>query len=637
MPMDLAPGARPGSEAQYPRRLNPRPDAERTPCARTCGGRRRSNSFPRCGPARSGGRPGSGAARTSAVGADPAPASARCRPAGIHGNERIAWTSGSRFEGPRFEIRVWTGSIAIFDRRQPRRVVGGQGPFLRTLEHRSESIKGLDMLFDPGLGIVLRGDRRDEEGPVRRLQEEKFAGELRHDSTDRRILLGSSGTQGVDERVFRSVHFLPNPSGTVVQPDIVMASLAPRSFRNLDGRAGRMRREKIRGSDRVDVSLQFSQNRFQPRWALEPPVAKEFRVERRDDDAGSARGLLMLMESLEDQRCKMVRMGGGSLLRGVGVVGDLLSQGELPVRDTPVPQAVHPMFAMKLEVGAVPRISVVRTPDLDAGPRVPRKNRDFPMAGRGERVRLIRRKARSVPSRIETTLFETVLVSADRRAPGDEVRIHEEESDPVTNQQLLEPGTEPGSCRACGTGPDVTRAVGALRKPDPAGTSPEASAVARDAGGELRVDRFIATEERQVSMGGSRHDDLDPIAVLQPRERREQILIVCLHEVGLCATVEVGPGRGSPPTTVIPRRVELPLIRLRSIRPLLQVGQESVAEPRRGKHLGEDRRNANRDRSFAAFLLEAIKEPEDREIALGRGLVEPRFPMRPTTMAEDPR
>src|SRR5437879_9388847 len=142
----------------------------------------------------------------------------------------------------------------------------------------------------------------------------------------------------------------------------------------------------------------------------------------------------MLMESLEDQRCKMVRMGGGSLLRGVGVVGDLLSQGELPVRDTPVPQAVHPMFAMKLQVGAVPRISVVRTPDLDAGPRVARKNRDFPLAGRGERVRLLWRKARSVPSRIETTLFETVLVGADRRAPGDRGRTHEEEPEPEQNR-----------------------------------------------------------------------------------------------------------------------------------------------------------------------------------------------------------
>src|SRR5207247_8883657 len=170
-------------------------------------------------------------------------------------------------------------------------------------------------------------------------------------------------------------------------------------------------------------------------------------------------------------------------------------------------RSVQPIVAMKLQVGAVPRISVVRTPDLDAGPRVPRKNRDFPLAGRGERVRLIRRKARSVPSRIETTLFETVLVGADRRAPGDEVRIHEEESDPVTTQQLLETGTEPGSCRACGTVPAVIRAVGALRDPDPAGTTSDASSVARDAGGELRVDRFIATEERQVSMGGSRHDD----------------------------------------------------------------------------------------------------------------------------------
>src|SRR5437879_11470108 len=99
----------------------------------------------------------------------------------------------------------------------------------------------------------------------------------------------------------------------------------------------------------------------------------------------------MLMESLEDQRCKMIRMGGGSLLRGIGVVGDFLSQGELPVRDTPVPQAVHPMFAMKLQVGAVPRISVVRTPDLDTGTRVPRTTRDFTLAGSGDRLLVIRR------------------------------------------------------------------------------------------------------------------------------------------------------------------------------------------------------------------------------------------------------
>src|SRR2546422_10119594 len=135
-----------------------------------------------------------------------------------------------------------------------------------------------------------------------------------------------------------------------------MAPLAPRSFRTLDGGAGRMRREKIRGSDRIDVSLQFSPNRFQPRWALEPPVAKEFRVERRDDDAGSARGLLMLMESLEAQRCKRVRMGGGSLLRSVGGAGAFLSRGELPVRDTPAARTAHPTFATRLQVSAVRRL-----------------------------------------------------------------------------------------------------------------------------------------------------------------------------------------------------------------------------------------------------------------------------------------
>src|SRR6267143_158287 len=137
-------------------------------------------------------------------------------------------------------------------------------------------------------------------------------------------------------------------------------------------------------------------------------------------------------------------------------------------------------------------------------------------------------------------------------------------------------------------------------------------------------------------MGRSRPDDFDAITILQSRERSEQILIVSLDEVGLRALVEIGPGRGRAPTAIIARRVELPPIRFGATRPFLQIGQESVAEPRCRKHLGEDGRDADRDRSLATFLLEAIQDPEDGEITFGRRFVEPRFPMRPTAMAEDP-
>src|SRR2546421_9110061 len=184
--------------------------------------------------------------------------------------------------------------------------------------------------------------------------------------------------QGVHEGIFRTVDIVPNPPGAVVQPDPMMAALAPRAFRKTDRRTGRMRREKVRGRDHVDLSFEFSENRLEPPRAFEPPMAKELGVERRDDDAGSARRLPMFPKGFDDQGCEVVRMGVGSLLRGLRIVGDLLPQGKAPVRDAPISEAVHSVFAMEFQVGPVPRISVIRTPDLDAGPRVPSKDRDLP-------------------------------------------------------------------------------------------------------------------------------------------------------------------------------------------------------------------------------------------------------------------
>src|SRR2546429_7552200 len=123
----------------------------------------------------------------------------------------------------------------------------------------------------------------------------------------------------------------------------------------------------------------------------------------------------------------MVRVCVRSLLCGDRIVSDLLPQGEATVRDAPIPKAVHPAPAMKFQVGAVPGISVVRTPDLDTGPRVPSKDRHLPPAGRSELIRFIRRKARSVAGCIESTFRDPVVVGSDLSAAGGPVRVYEVE------------------------------------------------------------------------------------------------------------------------------------------------------------------------------------------------------------------
>src|SRR5437764_12860850 len=133
----------------------------------------------------------------------------------------------------------------------------------------------------------------------------------------------------------------------------------------------------------------------------------------------------MFPKGLDDQRCEVVRMGLGSGPGGTRVVQHLLRQSESPVCDAPVPQSVHPVFAVEFQVGAVPGVSIVGAPHLDARPRVPREDRDFTPAERRERVWLVWRKARSVAGRVETALAQAVFVRTDWGASGDEVRMYE--------------------------------------------------------------------------------------------------------------------------------------------------------------------------------------------------------------------
>src|SRR5206468_12481196 len=99
----------------------------------------------------------------------------------------------------------------------------------------------------------------------------------------------------------------------------------------------------------------------------------------------------------------------------------------------------------------------------------------------------------------------------------------------------------------------------------------------------------------------------DTMISIRPRfcslERREHALTIGVDEVGLRPPVEIGPGRSAATTALVARLFELRTVRFRAVPPLLQVGQQSGAEPGRGTHLGEDGRKANGDRSLAPFLL----------------------------------
>src|SRR3989442_3310613 len=194
----------------------------------------------------------------------------------------------SRLEGPGIRIQVGKGRIAFFDLRQPGGFVSAYAVSVRAFEHRAEQIKRPDVLLHPRLRVVLRGDRRNQEGPVRCLQEEELSRELRQDSTRDWTLAPANRPRGLDERIFRAIHFLPNPARVVIQPDPMMTALAPRAFREADRGTRRMLGEKARGGCRPHPFLEVLKDRPPPPPTPVTPKAQKTRVAGRDDHAQMA-------------------------------------------------------------------------------------------------------------------------------------------------------------------------------------------------------------------------------------------------------------------------------------------------------------------------------------------------------------
>src|SRR3990170_2317915 len=124
----------------------------------------------------------------------------------------------------------------------------------------------------------------------------------------------------------------------------------------------------LRCGDNGHVRLELPQDGLEPPRALEPPMAEELRVEVSDDDARAPRLVRMLAKRLPYEAGKMGRVGSDPILRGRGVVGNLRVERKTAVRDPPIPESTRSLLPMEFQVRAVPRIAVVRAPDLHAGP-----------------------------------------------------------------------------------------------------------------------------------------------------------------------------------------------------------------------------------------------------------------------------
>ena len=160
-------------------------------------------------------------------------------------------------------------------------------------------------------------------------------------------------------------------------------------------------------------------------------------------------------------------------------------------------------------------------------------------------------------------------------------------------------------------------------------------AVRRDRGAHLALHRRVARQEREVAVGRAAGDDLDRAALLEPPEPRHQIGTERTHEVLERSAVEPLPAlgeRGEPrfagarePGAVLGRGGDL----------LLQVAHELAVEIGVRELLAQDRAQIEGDAERAA-LRALMQHAPQRQVRLGRRLVEPVDAVGPSTVVEHP-
>ena len=215
----------------------------------------------------------------------------------------------------------------------------------------------------------------------------------------------------------------------------------------------------------------------------------------------------------------------------------------------------------------------------------------------------------------------------------DHERLGEETGDALGGQELLEAGlADPSSLL------DIGGAVGALGQPDRAGLAAEVTLVRGDAEGELREERGVACQKRRIAMGRHARDDLDGAPILEAAKGPDDVASVAVPEVvqdgGVCVTVQASEAASSrvgvPPRSLCLRAVDVALGRGdlgAQIR--LEVGEDLGV----GELVGQDGREADGQPGLDPFGNEVAEHVEQRQIRLGRCLVNPFLAVGPAACA----
>src|SRR5262249_35205361 len=185
------------------------------------------------------------------------------------------------------------------------------------------------VLGHPSLGVVARRPRGDEELPVGRLKQQELTSRLADDAPD--IWLGRVDvSEQVDPLGLRAVHAVPRPLGVRIEPDSMVASLAPRPFRERDARPRWHRGQRLAQRHRRDPGgRETARHVLQPRGSFEPPVPEQLGIVGRADDtarAGLARRVAHQLDEVARLHARHARAFGRVVwLLGpqiAGAVGD---------------------------------------------------------------------------------------------------------------------------------------------------------------------------------------------------------------------------------------------------------------------------------------------------------------------------
>src|SRR6059036_3733208 len=171
-------------------------------------------------------------------------------------------------------------------RPTPGRGRGSKSPRARgePTRHLGEALEVGVVLGHAPLGVVARGARRDQELPVGRLEQQELARRLREHAGE--VALGRApGGEMRRPLGFGAVDAVPRPFGVAVEPDTVIAALAPTPFGQGERRARRDPGERLAERRRRHTAAHhLAGDVLEPERALEPPVTEELRVVGRADE-----------------------------------------------------------------------------------------------------------------------------------------------------------------------------------------------------------------------------------------------------------------------------------------------------------------------------------------------------------------